>query len=232
MLLTAILRDTLEPSTNRHQINPSTNSALRQEIPKSTHEVRAGRVSMANFPPEYELAQLVRNVGNLHSTWKTSTPACKWDGVDCNEADEIKCINWSGISQSDEQLTGSLSFGYIPKTLHTFNVFVTNLSGEVPLNILPCELRCLVLRNNELSGSLDLTSLPPNLRNLDLSANRFTGEVCLTKLPLELKYLCLDRNQLSGKLYLNNLPNLSYLRLYENNFSGNVDIEVRSIPIH
>ena len=184
---------------------------------------------MANLPQEYELAQLVRNVGNPHSSWNTPTPACEWDGVICNKANETTVINWNGFSnKSYKQLTGSLNFGYLPKTVHKFHVFITKVSGEVPLNVLSCKLVSLGLRDNELSGPLDLTALPPNMRDLDLSANRFTGEICLTELPSDLQYLSLDRNQLSGKVCLRDLPNLCRLRLYTNRFSGKID--VRSLP--
>ena len=155
--------------------------------------------------------------------------ACNWDGVDCNKANEITSIYWNGyLSKSYKDLTGSLNFGYLPNTVHTFCFFLTKLSWEVPLSTLPCKLGVLILAYNDFSGPLDLTTLPPNMNKLNLSGNRFTGEICLDKLSPGLKYLSLDCNQLSGNLCLRDLPNLYDLRLFTNRFSGKID--VRSLP--
>ena len=184
---------------------------------------RAAKVSNTNLPQEYQLARLVRNVENSFSSWNTSTPACEWYGVDCNKEGEIMSIKWPM-----SKLKGSLSFRYLPETMHTFYAYVNELSGDVPLGTLSSSLHRLSLRDNELSGTLDLAALPLNLTTLILSGNRFTGEVCLTRLPSGLLNLCLGRNMLSGELYLNELPNVIMLRLENNNFSGNVDLS--SLP--
>ena len=198
------------------------------DITESHATRRAGRVSKANLPQEYELAQLVQNIENPHPSWNTSTPACEWDGVYCDVASEIKSIKWNVYSgKSYQQLTGSLSFVYLPKTLRKFDVFLTKLSGEVPLNTLPYRLKSMNLRNNNLSGPLDLTALPPIFKKLVASGNRFTGEICLDKLPLGLKYLFLDCNQLSGKVCLCNLPSTLYLLDLSSNVNLHGEVERR-----
>ena len=198
------------------------------DITESHATRRAGRVSKANLPQEYELAQLVQNIENPHPSWNASTPACEWDGVDCDVASEIKSIKWNVYSgKSYQELTGSLSFVYLPKTVRIFDVFLTKLSGEVPLNTLPFKLESMNLRNNDLSGPLDLTALPPIFNKLVLSGNRFTGEICLDKLPSGLKYLWLDCNQLSGKVCLCNLPSALYLLDLSSNVNLHGEVEKR-----
>jgi len=193
------------------------------DIPAPQIARRAAKVSITNLPQEFQLEQVVRDVENPNSSWTTSTPACKWSGVDCNNTDSVMSISWWS-----RELKGSLNYSHLPETIHIFYANVNQLFGEVSLETFPPKLRTLSLRNNQLSGTLDLTALPPDLKTLVLSGNQFTGEVCLTKLPSQLRYLYLGRNMLSGDLCFRKLPNMVILRLEENDFSGKIDL--RSIP--
>ena len=157
---------------------------------------RLGRVSAA-LSQEYRLLMFLQNVSNLSPSWDSHTPACQWDGVNCNQDGEVTDINWAG-----KKLEGTLDWKSLPESL--------------------LELR---LYSNRLSGSIVLGDLPRNLRYFSVGSNKFSGSINLQKAPKAMERLLAGDNKLSGPVYFDNLPpNLSFLYLSRNaKLSGSVD---------
>ena len=224
------------------------------DVPEVTRKSRVAKVSSCNLPQELELAHLVQDITNPHPSWKSSTPACEWAYLKCNERGEVSELIWKKSFKLDSnpsiytykrifidgmepkaenaflglgKIEGALHLAYLPRTLQLLDVSyqVKGLTGEVPWNYLPSNLEIFSLNSNKFSGSVDLTSLPPKMRRLGISRNKFNGDVSLSTLPAGLVDLYLDSNLFTGTLDLTSLPNsLKTLRLKFNMFSGVVDL--------
>ena len=211
--------------------------------------VRSGKVSQATLPEEYKLAQLVRDLemirrdfvwvpqttyhpvllkqsyveSGLPESWSTSTPACEWFGVKCNDNSQIVEICWDG--DENQILRGIIYFQHLPQTLLRFSGERHAMRGLVSLRELPLNLEVFDLTINNFQGELDLSSLPQSMKALILGQNAFRGEICLTNLPSHLEKLDLRCNDLSGCPDLTALPaSLQILNLGINKFSGIVDL--------
>ena len=103
--------------------------------------MNTSKVSVTNLPQEYQLARLLADANNLHKSWSTEAPACEWNGVECNDDEEVIYVTWD-VSR----ISGSLRFIYLPHTLESFLVYNNDLSGLVPLDQLPLGSRNLVFR--------------------------------------------------------------------------------------
>ena len=134
---------------------------------------RASRVGRANLPPEYELVQLIEDIGKKHSTWNPSVPACEWKGVKC-EGSCITKIDWIGQS-----LFGSIRWPWLPQSLQIFLVSTNQLTGTVELDALPSGILHFNVMDNAFSGKLELQHLPQTVKRLNFSYNQFEGEVDL-----------------------------------------------------
>ena len=163
--------------------------------------ISPAKVGFANLPQEYELARLISDVKTPHSSWCTSTAACSWSDVKCNEKGQVSHICWNEMN-----LFGTLHLAYLPQTLSTFEVEESQLSGEILLDNLPFELIALSLHKNYFTGSLDLSALPETMKWVYLCWNRFSGEVCLNMLPARLEIINVHQNDLTGTPDLTSLP--------------------------
>ena len=85
---------------------------------------------------------------------------------------------------------------------------------SIDLSAMSYSLRC--------PGTVNWTSLPPSLQVLRLPSLQFSGTVYWPSLPSSLRVLDLARNDFSGTIDLSMLPQLEYVDLQENNFSGAV----------
>ena len=216
MRLIALSSDVSLPRSDHPVTSVST---VSQTIPKNTNKVRAGKVSAVNLPQEYHLARLTENAENKHASWSTDTPACKWEGIKCNEQGEVEYLFWVRSAFS-----GILHFDHLPRSLTGLRIYNTKFKGEAALSSLPKGLVDVFVTWNEFSGPLDLTSLPAFLVRLSLNDNKFTGGVCLTKLPETLQELRLADNSLTGSVDVTALsPVLRKISLQNNAFSGLVD---------
>ena len=163
---------------------------------------RLGKIRGVNLPVEYKLEKLIKGIQNPHSSWSTSTPACEWDGVDCNDEDEVDCINWT-----NRGLRGTLDWKHIPETVRSGYVRINKIEGTLELSALPRGLEKFWAEDNKLYGPLQFSDLPPSLKILNLSDNNFVGNVDFSNLPSELTGLNISNNKhLSGTLCLKNIP--------------------------
>ena len=181
-------------------------------------KLSAAKVSIMNLPQEYQLARVLADVKDLHKSWSTETPACKWAGVKCNERGEVTYIAW--------EFSGRPNLKYLPRSLVHLYLWRNMLTGCVELVDLPIGLEMLNLSHNRFNGEVDLTSLPPNLRGLYLGYNMFTGQVCVSKIPTSIRNLYLQENAFSGCFDLTSLPtSIRNVSLDHNHFSGKLHLD-------
>mmetsp|Transcript_9194 Transcript_9194/g.12402 ORF Transcript_9194/g.12402 Transcript_9194/m.12402 type:complete len:214 (+) Transcript_9194:47-688(+) len=150
------------------------------------------KVRGVSIPQEYKLARLIDDIEHNFPSWKESTPACKWDGVKCDEQSQIIHLKWGG-----RDLEGQLNWIYMPLLLQSLELWRNQLTGEVPFDSLPPTLESLVLHDNEFNGNPNFLHLPPPLKALNIRYNRFKGLVAFFSLPSSLRRL-----DLRGNIYL------------------------------
>jgi len=186
--------------------------------------LKPGKVQGSSMPQEYNLMRLIQNIENPRPSWNTSTPACEWEDVSCDQSSMVTEINWEVL-----HLRGLLCLEYLPDSIIDFHASENALFGSVRLDYLPGPLELLNLSENAFSGAVDLVSLPSALRSLYLDENMFTGSVVLNSLPSQLRILNLAANKLTGTLDLGHLPpNLETLYLSNNCFEG--EVLLNSLP--
>ena len=177
---------------------------------EGTSHLKPKKVSGVSVPQEYDLVRLLKDVENSHSTWTTTTPACKWSGINCNAAGIIQVIDWRSYG-----LRGSLDWQYLPNQLIWLILRKNKLTGEVPFKSLPSTLVCLSLQNNRFSGNPCFKSLPL-LKSVSLSNNQFEGWVDFDSLPNSLKDLYLSGNsKLRGSYVLPSNFGMNSHRTYD-----------------
>ena len=186
-------------------------------MPASDTHSRLGRARRGvNVPQEYELAELLKDIDKPHSTWNTSKSACLWYGVLCEDGESV-----SSLFINDLDLTGSLDFTRLPRSLLSCHFSKHKLHGQVALDELPPGLLLLNVGSNKFSGHINLTNLPQTLKILTLADNLFEGKVDLGHLPPSMLRLKLDRNRMSGTVDLSHLPSrIRTVHLQGNSFAG------------
>ena len=136
------------------------------------------KVRGANLPQEYELARFIENITNPHATWTSSTPACEWQNVFCQDDTYVVVLEWDCL-----RLSGSVQWMWLPKTVLSCDFSGNNLSGTIPFEVLPQGLASLNVGSNKFFGVLDLSHIVSELDKLYLGDNKFQGCVDLTHLP-------------------------------------------------
>ena len=193
--------------------------------------VRAARVR-GNLPPqEHQLTKWIADVTQRaadnypnqqkYPTWNVRHRACQWEGILCNESEQVTEIKWShrGIS-------GFLKWEFLPHTLVKLNLMSNNLGGVIPIERLPSSLEVLDLSFNNFHRGIDLSLLSAAMNTLTLSHNQFSGEALLTCLPQNMDSVYLSRNAFIGTPDLTCLPPmLRYLSLANNAFFGYVRLD-------
>ena len=181
---------------------------------------RLGKARAA-LPQEYHLAQFLQDISNKHLSWNTETPACKWDGVLCEDDLKIKRIQWWGRA-----LRGIPRWVYFSNVLSERVWFNRNqLMGQLPLELFPPKLKKFSAPRNLFNGTLNLREVHENLEELTLIGCNFQGAIALHELSFGLVSLDLSRNGFSGGLNLGSVWDQSrILKLSGNNFSGPVDL--------
>ena len=113
---------------------------------------------LVHFPPEIELSRFTEGLKNINPTWNSSTPGCMWSGIQCKDStrpDDVPHIQWQRL-----QLQGTPGWKYIPQSLQHLNMFANFLTGELPLDFLPHNLKSIYLGSNMHSGPLCTHNLP------------------------------------------------------------------------
>ena len=156
------------------------------------------------------------------------TPACRWDGVQCDSQENIIRIEWA----EKRWLLGPISLDMLPQRLQRLDLRAVrgmpqvrhqpaSVHGTVNTAALPGALLRFNINNNKFYGSLDLTTLPEVMEHFGASNNSFEGNVDLTGLPPGLTYLNLGWNRFSGGISLEKLPRgMESLQLQQNAFWG------------
>ena len=108
---------------------------------------RPAKVRGVGLPQEYELAQFISGIKNSHISWNTSTPACEWNGVICEDGKHVTNINWR-----ERMLSGALRWNSLPRTVNKFSAAHNNHTGPVHLYVLPSHLIDLNLLRNSFTG--------------------------------------------------------------------------------
>ncbi|KAL2906852.1 Receptor-like protein 12 [Bienertia sinuspersici] len=131
------------------------------------------------------------------------------------------------LSLSHNRLTGPIPPSLALLTeLHTLDLGFNRLTGQIPPTLLTnlTQLRVLILANNRLTGGLPGSTREAQLLHLDLKSNHLVGPIPPT-LPLSIRYVSLSQNNLWGPITngpLDSLPQLEYLDLSQNQFSGSL----------
>lgn len=139
-------------------------------------------------------------------------------------------------------LTNNLLTGPVPDSLaglpdlHTLDLSNNRLSGPIPPSLLlpsSPNLKVLILSNNgNLTGEIPSGFSTSQILHLDLSHNSIYGELPL--LPATLRYLSVADNSMCGTLEAalsgTTIPDLAFLDLSMNYFSGQIPSFVFSIP--
>lgn len=141
------------------------------------------------------------------------------------------------LSLTNNLLTGSVpdSLAGLPD-LHTLDLSNNRLSGLIPPSLLlpsSPSLKVLILSNNGgLTGEIPAGFSTSQVLHLDLSHNSIYGE--LPSLPATLRYLSVADNSMCGTIETafsgTTVPDLAFLDLSMNSFSGQIPSNVFSIP--
>ncbi|KAJ1428707.1 Protein kinase domain [Sesbania bispinosa] len=183
--------------------------------------------------------------------WKIGGDPCgeSWKGITC-EGSAVVSIELSGLGLdgtlgyllsdlmslkkldlSDNKMHDTIPY-QLPPNLTSLNLARNNLSGNLPYSISAmASLNYLNVSNNALSQSIgDIFATLPDLGTVDLSFNNFSGDLPPSFGSLSnLSSLFLQKNQLTGSLdVLAGLP-LDTLNVANNNFSGWIPRELKSI---
>ena len=203
------------------------------DVPEVTRKSRVAKVSSANLPQELALAKFVQDVKNPHPSWKSTTPACEWAYVKCNERGEVSELDWKKslnfeqptlLTQLEKYVEGMEFFS---KSESTF-LGIEKLEGTLHLVHLPRTLQILDVsfpQSLGYSGVVPWNYLPSNLNVFLLSGNHFSGSVDLTSLPPSLRRVGLNQNKFTGHVSLSTLPaGLEDLYLDWNSLTGSLDL--------
>ena len=203
------------------------------DVPEVTRKPRVAKVSSANRPQELELADLVQDITNPHPSWKSSTPACEWAYVKCNERGEVSELNWKKPFEWDPNPS---VFKYMGRFINEVELFpkaenaflgLGKIEGALHLVYLPHTLQILDMsyQVKGLTGEVPWNYLPSNLEIFLLNSNKFSGSVDLTSLPPKMRRLGISHNKFNGEVSLSTLPaGLVDLYLDGNSFTGTPDL--------
>ena len=131
--------------------------------------------------------------------------ACTWNGVTCDESDQITEIQWH--SMYIEPVQGSIDFPMMPRHLTWLNLYDHKLIGAVDTANLPEALEFFRIEECLFTGTLDLGSLPRNLGDFVAMGNTITGLVNFCNLPPGLSRLYIEEPiESSAKIRIGKLP--------------------------
>ncbi|ONK81573.1 uncharacterized protein A4U43_C01F30690 [Asparagus officinalis] len=147
----------------------------------------------------------------------------------------LQCRRLRLISISNNLISGPIPASLAGLTeLHTLDLSHNQLTGPVPVALLTAlpSLKVAVLGYNNLSGALPASMSRSSMLHLDLARNSLSGFLP-SLLPTSLRYLSVGSNSLYGPVgaaFSAGLPNLTYIDLSMNKFSGQVPTAIFALP--
>jgi len=129
------------------------------------------------------------------------------------------------LLQSGNLLTSSIhpnAFTYTPNLYYLWYISYGRTTGALPSLASCSNLTWIVLHYNNFSGSFPNLAANPNIYYVDSSYNAFSGNIPGFKNLSSLSYLFLYNNQFTGITKFTNLPNLAYFYAHNNQLSGEI----------
>ena len=142
------------------------------------------KVSCALLPPEFLLAQFVPDIEGTHESWNSETPVHDWVGVKCDEAGQVKAIQWESL-----YLKGTPRWSFLCHTIVDFSAPINELNGTLPFVEFPHGLVILILLRNKFFDTFHARDLPQSMEILNLGHNALYGPVEWDSLPKTLERL-------------------------------------------
>ncbi|KAL5173918.1 Receptor-like protein kinase HSL1 [Glycine soja] len=160
---------------------------------------------------------------------------CLLNGSVAGEIDDLSNLEYLDLSSNFMFPEWKLPWNLTKfNKLKVFNLYGTNLVGEIPENIGDMvALDMLDMSNNSLAGGIPSgLFLLKNLTSLRLYANSLSGEIPSVVEALNLANLDLARNNLTGKIpdIFGKLQQLSWLSLSLNGLSGVIPESFGNLP--
>ncbi|GFH52487.1 hypothetical protein CTEN210_08963 [Chaetoceros tenuissimus] len=192
-----------------------------------------GKQNDANYMKERFILALIHSANcktkcTLESSWLTAKDHCDavdWEGVQCNEENEIQ-----DLDLSRNGLNGSFTmFGF--KSLTILKLWDNKLSGTFTVAGGSPYLSNIGLGNNRVA-SIAGAGVLMNLKYLYLSGNEFSGDLTITTndFSTSIEYLMLSENRLTGFINGEVLTNLRAISLGYNEFVGDLIITEDKFP--
>lgn len=129
------------------------------------------------------------------------------------------------LLQSGNLLTSPIhpnAFTYTPNLYYLWYISYGRTTGSIPSLASCSNLTYLVLHYNNFSGSFPNLAANRNIYYVDCSYNAFSGNIPGFKNLSSLSYLFLYNNQFTGITKFTNLPNLAYFYAHNNQLSGEI----------
>ena len=129
------------------------------------------------------------------------------------------------LLQSGNLLTSPIhpnAFTYTPNLYYLWYISYGRTTGTLPSLASCSNLTYLVLHYNNFSGSFPNLAANRNIYYVDCSYNAFSGNIPGFKNLSSLSYLFLYNNQFTGITKFTNLPNLAYFYAHNNQLSGEI----------
>ena len=114
------------------------------------------------------------------------------------------------------------AFTYTPKLYYLWYISYGITGGSIPSLASCSNLTWIVLHYNNFSGSFPNLAANPNIYYVDCSYNSLSGNIPGFKNLSSLSYLFLYNNQFTGITKFTNLPNLAYFYAHNNQLSGEI----------
>jgi len=114
------------------------------------------------------------------------------------------------------------AFTYTPKLYYLWYISYGRTGGLIPSLASCSNLTYIVLHYNNFSGSFPNLAANRNIYYVDCSYNAFSGNIPEFKNLSSLSYLFLYNNQFTGITKFTNLPNLAYFYAHNNLLSGEI----------
>jgi Leucine-rich repeat (LRR) protein len=129
------------------------------------------------------------------------------------------------LLQSGNLLTSPIhpnAFTYTPNLYYLWYISYGRTGGSIPSLASCSNLTYLVLHYNNFSGSFPNLAANRNIYYVDCSYNAFSGNIPGFKNLSSLSYLFLYNNQFTGITKFTNLPSLAYFYAHNNLLSGEI----------